>query len=118
MSDPLATPSPIACAFHIESGTTAIEPGQQVGFFVCRMVGGKSVAVSWVEDAADARLIAAAPDLLEAQEDERAGPDFLNWVADRLVRHGDHPDADFVLCLRRRASLARAAIAKVKGGDA
>lgn len=58
-------------------------------------------------------LIAAAPELLDAHEPDREGPGFLDWVADRLViQHGEHEGSDFILCLRRRAALARAAIAK------
>lgn len=34
----------------------------------------------------------------------RSTSEFLNWVADRLVFvHGEHPDVDFVLALRRKA---------------
>lgn len=64
---------------------------------------------------ANARLIAAAPDLFDSHEPDREGPDFLDWVASRLVLHGDHPQADFIVCLRRRAEKARAAIAKATG---
>lgn len=65
------------------------------------------------ENEANARLIAAAPELLDAHEPDREGPGFLDWVADRLViQHGEHEGSDFILCLRRRAALARAAIAK------
>jgi hypothetical protein len=65
---------------------------------------------------ANAHLISASPDLLEAHEPERAGPDFLDWIADRLVEvHGESPDVDFVIALRRRAAKARAAIAKAEG---
>ena len=66
---------------------------------------------------ADGRLIAAAPDLLEAHEPEREGADFLDWIADRLVHvYGESENVDFVICLRRRAAKARAAIAKATGG--
>lgn len=64
---------------------------------------------------ANARLIAAAPCLLAAHEADRDGPDFLDWVAARLIRQGDNPNSDFILCLRRRAQAARAAIAKARG---
>lgn len=63
----------------------------------------------------DMLLIEAAPDLLDAHEPEREGPDFLDWVADRLINHGDNPNSDFILCLRRRADKARAAIKKTEG---
>ena len=71
-----------------------------------------------VQDA-NGRLIAAAPELLEAHEPERGGADFLDWIADRLVHiYGESENIDFVICLRRRAAKARAAIAKATGGDA
>ena len=66
---------------------------------------------------ANARLIATAPDLLEAHEPEREGADFLDWIADRVVHiYGESENIDFVICLRRRAAKARAAIAKATGG--
>lgn len=38
-------------------------------------------------------------------------PDFLNWVADRLVSvHGESPNVDFVLSLRERAEAMRVAL--------
>ena len=37
------------------------------------------------------------------------GPDFIDWVADRLIRHGDDPNVDFVQALRRKADEMRAA---------
>jgi hypothetical protein len=70
---------------------------------------------------ANARLIAAAPDLLASWEPDRdvTGPDFLDWVADRLVRvYGEPADVDFVLKLRRMAEMGRAALAKVEGPHA
>lgn len=64
----------------------------------------------------DVRLIEAAPELLEAHEPEGMGADFLDWIADRLVHiHKDQEGADFIVCLRRRADKARAAIAKATG---
>jgi hypothetical protein len=72
----------------------------------------------WVpgQNEANAHLIAASPDLLESHEPERAGPDFLDWIANRLVEvHGESPNVDFVIALRRRAAKARAAIAKAEG---
>ena len=67
---------------------------------------------------ANARLIAAAPDLLQAWTtgSEINTPDFMDWIADRLVNvYGENPNIDFVQSLRYRAKLARAAIAKAKG---
>ena len=64
---------------------------------------------------ANARLIAASPDLLAAQTmgAQLNTPDFLDWIADRLVHiHGESENVDFVLSLRQRASAGRAAIAK------
>lgn len=67
---------------------------------------------------ANARLIAAAPELLAAQTMGASAntPDFLEWIADRLVhQHGENPQVDFVLSLRKRAAAGRAAIAKATG---
>lgn len=66
---------------------------------------------------ADAHLIAAAPELLEAQTmgAELNTPDFLDWIAARLIHYGDNPNADFILSLRERAKSGRAAIAKAEG---
>lgn len=72
------------------------------------------------EDLPNARLIAAAPDLLEAQTmgSQLNTPDFLDWVADRLVHvYGESPLMDFVHTLRERAKAGRAAVAKATGGQ-
>lgn len=38
------------------------------------------------------------------------GPDFLEWIADRLVHvHGESPNVDYVLSLRDRAAAIRTA---------
>lgn len=43
----------------------------------------------------------------------RNGPDFLEWIADRLVHvYGESPNVDFVLSLRERADRARSALAR------
>lgn len=43
-------------------------------------------------------------------------PDFLDWIADRLVnRYGEDERVDFVLSLRERAAAGRVAIAKAEG---
>jgi hypothetical protein len=70
------------------------------------------------ETRANARLIAAAPDLLEVQlmGSSMNTPDFLDWIAERLVQHyHENPNVDFVLSLRARAASGRAAIAKAEG---
>lgn len=67
---------------------------------------------------ADARLIAASPDLYESQTmgAQMNTPDFLDWMADRLIHvYGENPDVDFVLSLRSRANAGRKAIAKARG---
>jgi hypothetical protein len=67
------------------------------------------------------RLMKAAPKLLAAQTmgQSRNTPDFLDWLADRLVRQYDEsPNVDFVLSLRARAAAGRAAIAAARGEEA
>lgn len=64
---------------------------------------------------ADARLLAAAPDLLACQTmgAQLNTPDFLDWIADRLEHiHGEDPNVDYILSLRARADAGRAAIAR------
>jgi hypothetical protein len=69
------------------------------------------------QNKANAHLIAAAPDLLEAHQSD-SGPDFLDWLADRIVEvYGESPNVDFVLTLKRKAAKARAAILKATGGS-
>ena len=90
-----------------------------------RAVGGPFVAscnasfgIDWTTKEANARLIAAAPDLLEAQTmgAEVNTPDFLDWVADRMVHvYGESPLMDYVQSLRRRAAAGRTATAKATG---
>lgn len=80
-------------------------------------IGVKSVFTGFRRDS-DARLIAAAPELLEAltMGAQINTPDFLDWIADRLVHvYGESPHIDFVISLRERAKAARAAIAKATG---
>ena len=70
------------------------------------------------ESGANARLIAAAPELLEALTTgaQMNLPDFLEWIAARLVKvHGEDPNVDYVQTLRHRAKLCREAIAKATG---
>lgn len=72
--------------------------------------------VNSANNEANARLIAAAPKLLDSHEPERGGADFLDWVADRLVNvYGESENVDFVICLRRRAAKAREAISQAIG---
>jgi hypothetical protein len=41
-------------------------------------------------------------------------PDFLNWIADRLVHvHGENPNLDYILSLRDRAELARVILGRI-----
>lgn len=67
---------------------------------------------------ANASLIAASPDFYHAATTGAQVnlPDFLEWIADRLVHvHGDSPNVDFVLTCRHRAQLLRASIVKAEG---
>jgi hypothetical protein len=71
-----------------------------------------------LEVRANARLITAAPKLLEAQimGAQVNTPDFLDWIADRLVNvYGESSHVDFVLSLRERAAVGRTAINIVRG---
>lgn len=66
----------------------------------------------------EAALLAAAPELLRAQTFGASvnTPDFLDWLADRLVNiYNESPNVDFVISLRERAAWGRAAIAKATG---
>lgn len=97
---------------HYEYGVRAT-PGT-----ICVMPGWKMHADLAEQQKKNLLLIAAAPDLLEAQTMgvEVSTPDFLDWIASRLVNHyGESPNVDFVLSLRDRASAGRAAIAKATG---
>lgn len=60
----------------------------------------------------DRQLIAAAPTLVECltMGATMQTPEFLEWLADRLVTvYGEDPGVDFVLSLRDRAGQMRAA---------
>lgn len=70
------------------------------------------------EREANAALIAAAPTMYEALEDEShvSTAWMLDWVADRMVNvYGESEGADFVQALRKRAELCRAALKKARG---
>jgi hypothetical protein len=67
------------------------------------------------------RRLNAFPKLLAALEPDAtpSGPDFLDWIADRLVNvYGEPENVDFVLALRRKAASARDAIAVATGKEA
>lgn len=72
---------------------------------------------SWVVETPVHR---AAPDFYDASTRGAQVnlPDFMDWIAARLIRFGDSPNVDFVLTLRERANLLRAAIAKAEGRQA
>ena len=79
-------------------------------------INGYNLALgAWIESASQtANLNLLEAGLLDAHEPEREGPKFLDLVADRLVNvYGESENVDFVICLRRRAAKAAAAIAKV-----
>lgn len=95
--------------WHIEAGRGFHNPDKTEGDGFC---------LSGFLSEANARLIAAAPELLEAHEPNGnpSGPDFLDWLADRLVHvYGESTSQDFVQALKRKASKARAAIARARG---
>lgn len=67
------------------------------------------------------RVELAAFDLLATQTMGASlnTPDFLEWVADRLVKvYGEPSNIDFVVSLRDRALAGRAAVAKATGAPA
>lgn len=74
--------------------------------------------VTQMPSEANARLIAAAPELLACQTMgvEMNVPDFLDWIADRLEYvHGENRLMDYMHHLRNIAQSGRAAIAKATG---
>lgn len=79
----------------------------------------RGVALSNREVAkANTDLVIAAPELLRALTNGTTVdlPELLEWVADRMVYvYGENANVDFVLTLRHRASVCRAAIAKALG---
>lgn len=68
---------------------------------------------------ANARLIAAAPDLLRVQTmgAQLNTPALLDWIAERLVNvYHESPNIDFVHTLRSRAEAGREAVRKALYG--
>jgi len=80
--------------------------------------GGCGSHEAFFPNEADKALVVSAPDLLECQTMGQTvnTPDFLEWLADRLVyRYGESPNIDFVLSLRERAKAGRLAMNKALG---
>lgn len=98
---------------------TSINAGKKHIAMVNQYKSGDIESDIWGDEhEANARLIAAAPDLLEAQTmgSQLNTPDFLDWIAARLIKvYGESPHMDFVLSLTDRAKAGRAAIAKATG---
>jgi hypothetical protein len=81
--------------------------------------GEKTIGFVYGEDTA--RLIAAGPEFYAAAVygPSLNLPEFLDWLADRLTNtYGESPEVDFVISLRERARLLRAAIARAEGRPA
>ena len=73
------------------------------------------LAEAWNSRAELADAQAEIARLRGALEPDRIGGDFLDWVADRLVKtHGDSENADFVIALRRIAQNVQNALEQVK----
>lgn len=71
------------------------------------------ISLDPVQDEAHARLLAASPELLECQTmgESLNTPDFLDWMADRIVKvYGESPNVDFVISLRARAKAGHDAL--------
>lgn len=69
---------------------------------------------------ADSTMIAASKSMYEAMQYGQTMnlADMLEWVADRLVYvHQEDANVDFVVSLRERSSVVRAAIAKALGKE-
>lgn len=69
---------------------------------------------------ADGEMMAASKAMYEAFQYGQTMnlADMLEWVADRLVYvHHENENVDFVISLRERASVVRAAIAKALGKE-
>lgn len=112
----LSTESPTI----IKQDYTHLGLGDNSGVLIGSACGHKNSGFfpSEEESLANALLISAAPDLLNAQTmgSDMNTPDFLDWIADRLVHvYGESPNVDFVLSLRLRAATGAAAIAKATG---
>ena len=69
----------------------------------------------WAAERSLADAQAEIARLRGALEPDRIGGDFLDWVADRLVKtHGDSENADFVIALRRVAQNVQNALEQAK----
>lgn len=104
MNEFKGTPGPWTIG-AMESGQVAVDG-----------LNGEEVT-GWL-DPHDGHLISAACDLLQCQTmgAQLNTPDFLDWIADRLVHvYGEDPGIDFVLSLRDRACIGRVAVAKALG---
>ena len=102
------TPGPWNAVFYDRTAATEIWAGDT-------LIADVHSHVTTDNANADAILIAAAPELLASQTmgGQLNTPDFLDWIADRLVHvYGEPNGIDFVLSLRARAKAGRAAIAK------
>lgn len=90
---------------YIGSGETIVG---EVGWRDINTAGGWPHVTEWDEFEANARLIAAAPDLLEA----------LEGLLEACEREANSKGGDFGPVIGPAAYAAEAAIARAKGGDA
>lgn len=98
------TPGPWAIGTSDERGIRCVDANDPHGDGIIEIceVFGVHVEMS----RANARLIAAAPDLVECitMGATMQTPEFLEWLADRLVTvYGEDPGVNFVVSLRDRA---------------
>ncbi len=94
---------------------------EQMGHAADQQVFGRDKRVAFHRQRAalfrsGAQALRTKAALLESLEPDASpsGPDFLEFIADRLVTHGDSPQADFVLALRRKAGKMRAALSAAR----
>ena len=97
---------------HIEAPRASDQQPGAVGTKIIRQ--GSLVLPSSAEGQANARLIAAAPDMLDGIMGgaQISLPDLLDYLAEN---NGESQSAEFVLALRQRAGLMRAVLRKVEG---